>query len=67
MAIPLQVISTTLLAAAPVINVMQLCGGCTVGPAVGLPEQIVRTAQSWSPRCAMLLIRGYLTKTSDDF
>ncbi len=62
-----EVVSITLLAAVLMLNAMRLAGSYTrrldAAPAV----QIGRAVQGWSGVFALLLILGYLTKTSDDF
>lgn len=65
--LPPEIASITVLAAVLTLNAMRLAGAYPRHPAPALAVQIGRAAQGWTAVFVLLLILGYLTKTSDDF
>ena len=57
-------LSVTLLAVLLTYNAMRLCGAYAHDPARRLPVQVARAAQAFSLVFVLLLLLGYLTKTS---
>lgn len=66
-ALPLEVMSTTLLAAILTFNLMHLSGAYGRHLAAGIGEQIGNAAQAWTLLFVTLVLLGYLTKTSEDY
>jgi putative colanic acid biosynthesis UDP-glucose lipid carrier transferase len=64
---PLEITATALLAALLTINAMRLAGAYAWHAAASPVAQASRVAQGWSAVFVVLVILGYLTKTSDDF
>jgi Undecaprenyl-phosphate glucose phosphotransferase len=65
--IPIGVASTTLLAAALMLEFMRASGSYARQLMDGLPVQLGRVLRSWSAVFALLLALAYVTKTSDVF
>ena len=64
---PLEITSTTLLAAALMFNAMRLTRAYRNDATASVGVQMRRAAQAWSVVFVTLVILGYLTKTSDTF
>lgn len=63
--IPLEVCSTALLAAVLTVNAMHMSGAYGRGLSDAFAAQVGRVVRAWSLVFAILLILGYLTKTSE--
>ncbi len=66
-ALPLEIISTTLLAAALTFSAMRRSGAYTRYATASIGVQFRHAAQAWSLVFLALVLVGYLTKTSDSF
>jgi len=65
--VPIGVSSTTLLAAALMLEVMRGSGAYSRHITDGIAAQLVRVLRNWSVVFALLLALGYVTKTSEVF
>jgi Undecaprenyl-phosphate glucose phosphotransferase len=65
--VPIGVSSTTLLAAALMLEVMRGSGAYSRHITEGMAAQLVRVLRNWSVVFALLLALGYVTKTSEVF
>lgn len=66
-AVPIEITSTTLLAAALTFNAMRLTGAYTSHATASAGTQLRCAAQGWSLVFVALVILGYLTKTSENY
>jgi putative colanic acid biosynthesis UDP-glucose lipid carrier transferase len=67
LSVPIGVASTTLLAAALMLEVMRGSGAYSRHVMDGLAAQLCRALRNWSVVFALLLALGYVTKTSEAF
>ncbi len=67
LSVPLEIASITFLAVALTLNAMKLAGAYNCNATSTAAGQVGSAMHGWSLVFAMLVILGYLTKTSDDF
>lgn len=63
----LEVYSTVLLAAVLTVNAMQISGAYAGALNKGFAAQVAKAVRAWSLVFAVLMVLGYLTKTSDSY
>ncbi len=66
-AIPVEIILTTLLALVITVNVLHFSGAYATAPEDGFATQMGKVLKAWTLAFIVLMLIGYLTKTSDTY